>query len=161
MPAVEPVTALPVLACLDGGMADTQRLATYLVARRIQLGYRHRPAFAEAAGVSLRTLSDIENGLRVPSASTIAALDQALQWQPGSVRETLAGGEPAQAKLASEPGDHSTGSDPLLIQVMRSTDISDEDKARIVEILIAEKRRAEDARAAHAQQLIDLARRPD
>ena len=41
---------------------DWQRLADYVVARRVELGMRDRRAFAEATGVTERTLGKLENG---------------------------------------------------------------------------------------------------
>ena len=44
---------------------DWQRLAYYVVARRVELGMRDRRALAAATGVTDRTLGKLENGLRV------------------------------------------------------------------------------------------------
>lgn len=66
-----------------------------MVSRRVQLGHRTREAFAEASGLSHRTLSYIEKAdERTYSASTIAQLEHALKWLPGSVEAILAGGDP-------------------------------------------------------------------
>src|SRR4249919_969644 len=79
----------------DGHMAgeDWQRLADYVVARRVELGMRDRRAFAEATGVTERTLGKLENGQRV-SPSTLGMVENRLGWAPGSCRRILAGGEP-------------------------------------------------------------------
>jgi Helix-turn-helix domain len=73
---------------------DWQRLGDYVVARRIALGMRDRRSLAVATGVTERTLGKVETGRRV-SASTLGALDNHLNWAPGSCRQVLAGGEPA------------------------------------------------------------------
>jgi hypothetical protein len=80
----------------DGHMAveDWQRLADYVIARRVQLGLRDRRAFAEATGVTERTLGKLENGQRV-SPSTLGMVENRLGWAPGSCRRILAGGEPS------------------------------------------------------------------
>lgn len=45
----------------------------------------------------MRTLSDLERGARdTYSAETLATVEAALGWQPGSVRRVLDGGEPAR-----------------------------------------------------------------
>jgi Helix-turn-helix len=73
---------------------DWRRLADYVVARRVELGMRDRRAFAEATGVTDRTLGKLENGQRV-SASTLGVVENQLGWAPGSCRRILAGGEPS------------------------------------------------------------------
>jgi hypothetical protein len=75
---------------------DWQRLGDYVVARRIALGMRDRRSLAGITGVTERTLGKVETGRRV-SASTLGALDNHLQWSPGSCRQVLAGGEPVVA----------------------------------------------------------------
>ena len=75
---------------------DWQRLGDYVVARRIALGMRDRRSLAVVTGVTERTLGKVETGRRV-SASTLGALDNHLQWSPGSCRQVLAGGEPVVA----------------------------------------------------------------
>src|SRR5256885_3907430 len=77
----------------DGHMAgeDWQRLADYVVARRVELGMRDRRAFAEATGVTERTLGKLENGQHV-SPSTLGMVENRLGWAPGSCRRVLAGG---------------------------------------------------------------------
>ena len=72
---------------------DWQRLADYVVARRVELGMRDRRAFAEATGVTERTLGKLENGQHV-SPSTLGMVENRLGWSPGSCRRILAGGEP-------------------------------------------------------------------
>src|SRR6204780_5793007 len=70
---------------------DWRRLADYVVARRVELGMRDRRAFAEATGVTERTLGKLENGQRV-SPSTLGMVENRLGWAPGSCRRILAGG---------------------------------------------------------------------
>jgi hypothetical protein len=73
---------------------DWQRLADYVVARRVELGMRDRRAFALATGVTERTLGKLENGQHV-SPSTLGMVENRLGWAPGSCRRVLAGGEPS------------------------------------------------------------------
>ena len=72
---------------------DWWRLADYVIARRVELGMRDRRAFAEASGVTERTLGKLENGQHV-SPSTLGMVENRLGWAPGSCRKILAGGEP-------------------------------------------------------------------
>ena len=79
---------------------DWRRLADYVVARRVELRMKDRRAFAEATGVTERTLGKLENGQRV-SPSTLGVVENHLGWAPGSCRRILAGGEPN-----ARPADH-------------------------------------------------------
>jgi Helix-turn-helix len=74
--------------------ADWRRLADYVVARRVELHMKDRRAFADATGVTERTLGKLENGQRV-SPSTLGVVENHLGWAPGSCRRVLAGGEPS------------------------------------------------------------------
>jgi transcriptional regulator with XRE-family HTH domain len=83
---------------------DRKRLANAVIARRVQLGHRSREAFAEAAGISPRTISYIETGEdRRYNASTVAQLEHALKWAPGSVARILAGGDPMPLPDSARP----------------------------------------------------------
>ncbi|OSZ56283.1 hypothetical protein OQI_33860 [Streptomyces pharetrae CZA14] len=62
--------------------------------RRLELGLQWRD-LAAAAGISYEALRSIRRGVSAPADLTARKLDDALQWEPGSVRATLAGGTPA------------------------------------------------------------------
>jgi hypothetical protein len=87
-----------------------QRLADYVVARRVELGMRDRRALSAATGVTDRTLGKLENGQRV-SPSTLGVLENVLGWAPGSCRRILAGGEP---HASSAPPGNGHYDDPTL-----------------------------------------------
>src|SRR5271156_2600531 len=89
---------------------DWRRLADYVVARRVELGMRDRRAFAEATGVTERTLGKLENGQRV-SPSTLGMVENRLGWAPGSCRRILAGGGPS---VGSPDLGHAEYEDPTL-----------------------------------------------
>jgi Helix-turn-helix len=89
---------------------DWRRLADYVVARRVELGMRDRRAFADATGVTERTLGKLENGQRV-SPSTLGMVENRLGWAPGSCRRILAGGEPGVASPDVGPAEYD---DPTL-----------------------------------------------
>jgi hypothetical protein len=72
------------------------RLGQLLVARRVELGYRTRAAFARHHGLSHdRGISAIENAERKNfSPATIASLELQYEWEPGSIEAVLGGGDP-------------------------------------------------------------------
>jgi hypothetical protein len=73
-----------------------ERLGHHIVSRRVALGYRTRTDFANSLKFTVRTLADIENGVRKASAGTYAMLENKLAWAPGSIDTMLAGGEPKE-----------------------------------------------------------------
>jgi hypothetical protein len=72
------------------------RLGHHIVSRRVALGYRTRTDFADSLQFTVRTLSDIENGVRKASPGTYAMLENKLACAPGSIDTVLAGGEPRE-----------------------------------------------------------------
>jgi hypothetical protein len=95
-----------------------ERLGRYTVSRRVALGYRNRTDLANSLQFTVRTLSDIENGIRKASPGTYAMLENKLGWAPGSIDTILAGGEPKElvVKLrrdSPEPRYHSFTTDAL------------------------------------------------
>jgi hypothetical protein len=95
-----------------------ERLGHYIVSRRVALGYRNRTDLASSLKFTVRTLSDIENGVRKASPGTYAMLENKLAWAPGSIDTILAGGEPKElvVKLrrdSPEPRYQSFSSDAL------------------------------------------------
>jgi hypothetical protein len=73
-----------------------ERLGHHIVSRRVALGYRNRTDLADSLRFTVRTLSDIENGVRKASPGTYAMLENKLGWAPGSIDTILAGGEPTE-----------------------------------------------------------------
>ena len=71
-----------------------ERLAHHIVSRRVALGFRNRTDLAASLQFTVRTLADIEHGVRKASAGTYAILENKLAWAPGSIDTILAGGEP-------------------------------------------------------------------
>ena len=62
----------------------------------MDLGYRNRTDLADSLQFTLRTLADIEHGVRKASPGTYAMLENKLEWTPGSIDTILAGGEPKE-----------------------------------------------------------------
>ena len=73
-----------------------ERLGHHVVSRRVALGYRNRTDLASSLQFTVRTLADIEHGVRKASAGTYAMLENKLGWAPGSIDTILAGGEPKE-----------------------------------------------------------------
>jgi hypothetical protein len=73
-----------------------ERLGHHIVSRRVALGNRNRTDLADSLQFTVRTLSDIENGIRRASPGTYAMLENKLAWAPGSIDTILAGGEPKE-----------------------------------------------------------------
>ena len=71
-----------------------ERLGHHVVSRRVALGYRNRTDLADSLAFTVRTLADIEHGVRKASPGTYAMLENKLAWAPGSIDTILAGGEP-------------------------------------------------------------------
>ena len=138
----------------DHDTPDWVRLGTYVVSRRIDLGYKKRPALTEVSGISTRILGDIETGRRGNfDRTTIAALEKALGWEPGSALRIAAGGEPVlrDARRPHEESDE-------VVRRVAAADIPADRKREIIQLLIEEKERAEQRRAEHADELLRLVR---
>ncbi len=75
---------------------NLERLGHYVVSRRVALGYRNRTDLASSLQFTVRTLADIEHGVRKASAGSYAILENKLGWAPGSIDTILAGGEPTE-----------------------------------------------------------------
>ena len=73
-----------------------ERLGHHVVSRRVALGFRHRTDLADSLAFTVRTLADIEHGVRKASPGTYAMLENKLSWAPGSIDTILAGGEPQE-----------------------------------------------------------------
>jgi hypothetical protein len=97
---------------------DLERLGHHIVSRRVGLGYRNRTDFADSLQLTVRTLSDIEHGVRKASPGTYAMLENTLAWAPGSIEAILAGGEPKALAVklrrdSPEPQHHSFSTEAL------------------------------------------------
>jgi hypothetical protein len=81
---------------------------------RIRAGYPTLTAWAEHLGISERTLGDLERG-RAGGPNTIAAVENALPWAPGSAQAILEGREPTLIEV-DDPRD-----EELSIEELRAT----------------------------------------
>src|SRR4051812_5662021 len=80
--------------CMDRRALIT--LGHHVVSRRVTLGYRNRTDLAGSLAFTVRTLADIELGVRKASPGTYAMLENKLAWAPGSIDTILTGGEPKE-----------------------------------------------------------------
>src|SRR6516162_465929 len=96
-------------ASMDGHALE--RLGHHIVSRRVELGYRNRTDLANSVQFTVRTLSDIENGVRKASPGTYAMLENNLAWAPGSIDTILAGGEPKELVMNQRQASDRTPSD--------------------------------------------------
>ena len=97
---------------------DLARLGHHVVSRRVALGYRNRTDLADSLQFTVRTLADIEHGVRKASPGTYAMLENKLGWAPGSIDTILAGGEPTRnrgelRRATPEPQDPTFSTDAL------------------------------------------------
>ena len=148
----------------DTPTSGWKRLGHYVVDRRVELGYKKRPALAAATGISLRVLSDIELGKRANyDAVTLTSLERALGWTTGSAARIAAGGEPQmrpsptpQDEPPDQPGTNvaSAMDDEALVKVMTSN-LSDDRKRAVIRLLIEERESAL-RRAENAAKIFDI-----
>ena len=71
-----------------------ERLGHYIVSRRLALGYRNRTDLANSLQFTVRTLADIEHGVRKASPGTYAMLENKLAWAPGASTPSWPVGSP-------------------------------------------------------------------
>ena len=82
-----------------------ERLGHYIVSRRVALGFRNRTDLANSLQFTVRTLADIEHGVRKASPGTYAMLENKLAWAPGSIDTILAGGRTPRNRDRTAPPD--------------------------------------------------------
>ena len=99
-------STLPLVVRHDSFM-DLERLGHHIVSRRVALGYRTRTDLANSLKFTVRTLADIENGVRKASPGTYAMLENTLAWAPGSIVTILADGEPHELVVKQRRTTHS------------------------------------------------------
>jgi transcriptional regulator with XRE-family HTH domain len=81
------------------GELDRERVAKYVVARRGSMGLTQEQ-LAERAGVTVKTIYNLEAGERWPQARTRSAIEAALDWRPGDLVRIGEGLEPAPSASA-------------------------------------------------------------
>ncbi|OZE92476.1 hypothetical protein CH298_02785 [Rhodococcoides fascians] len=110
---------------------DWARLGKAVVNRRIELGMRTRESFADTAGLSSRILSDIEKARKQSySSGTLAQLEQALQWEQGSIESVLEGGTPVDLP----PRAHAEGTGTAEVTASADASIGSSDPKYLVSV---------------------------
>lgn len=82
-------------------MKNGERTAALIQERRGHLGLSQK-RLAELAGVSARSIQNLESGKNWPLAKNRPAIERALQWEPGSLDAIRKGGEPTELQQPSE-----------------------------------------------------------
>lgn len=75
------------------GRRDLARAAEYVAARRGELGLT-QAALAEAGGIDVKTIYNLESATRWPQARNRDAIEKALGWQAGDLQRVASGYEP-------------------------------------------------------------------
>lgn len=136
------------------------RLARMVEDRRKSLSLSISRA-AREAGIDRGTWTGLERGSRQTEEYNYAGIERALKWASGSIDDIVAGGEPTvQQAAAAEPAP--AGREPesmsprskAIIRVMQSERVPEEEKPRIVAILLADQAAEEQRRLALAEELM-------
>ena len=125
-----------IIECMD--RRDLERLGHHVVSRRVALGYRNRTDLASSLQFTVRTLADIEHGVRKTSAGTYAILENKLGWAPGSIDTILAGGEPKETVVELHRATPTTRTQGY---ALRSTNLNALSQASTEELLLELRRR--------------------
>jgi transcriptional regulator with XRE-family HTH domain len=75
---------------------DWDRLRGYVLRARVGTALERQADFADAVGVSVQSISNFERGGKLRSG-TLAKIEDALGWEPGSAQAVLQGGVPVRA----------------------------------------------------------------
>lgn len=82
-------------------MDPSHRLATYLEQRADELGLDWTD-LARLANITPQTLRVIRRGLNLPGRKTKRGLERALQWEPRSIDDIYADGEPTPVRTQAD-----------------------------------------------------------
>ncbi len=119
---------------------DWDRLAQAIIDRRAELGYRKREAFAAAAELSARLLSDLEHNRRQNyDRVTLASVEKALKWEPGAIQRILQGADPSTVLHPDEIARTIRRDDFVLVWMLTNAALTPADLLR-VEMLIRQRR---------------------
>ena len=120
---------------------DLKRLGRDIVSRRVALGYRTRTDLANSLKFTVRTLADIENGVRKASPGTYAMLENQLGWAPGSIDTILAGGEPKEFVVKLRSTTPTPRTHPYSTEALPDATIEALSRASTEELLLELRRR--------------------
>lgn len=113
---------------------NRERLNQFMEERRAELGLTWEEVAARSH-LAKATIGAIRAGQPTIRTLTQRALEQGLDWAPGSIRAVLQGGQPApagQRQLAPPPTSYADMVDSLIGEILGATDVTDERKHQIV-----------------------------
>lgn len=117
-----------------------RRLDALMDTRRLELGLRWK-GVVERAGITHQTLLQLRKGQPVADL-TIARVEQALEWAPGSIAQIAEGGDPIPLPPPSpEPENAPRSGRYRPVQVPEGLDPDDEDVQRIQAMKLPPKKK--------------------
>lgn len=128
---------------------DWKSLGNAVAGKRYKMGYRDARSFAQAAGLSERTIGRLENGHQM-GRNTLIAVEAFFGWPTGTTDRILAGGESPDATVASKK---SAGPDlrddverKLWAALMAIEELAEEERLLYLDIHRSQKQRAANSR---------------
>jgi hypothetical protein len=137
-----------------------ERLANAMADRRRELRLSVRAA-AQRAGVDRATWTSAEAATRRIAEYNYAGIEAALDWEPGSVDQVLAGGTPTP-RISSAGGTTPTTTaqrDEEVDLVANDPDLDNAMKAEIIALIYERRDRDRAAGIEDTRRVIDLAKR--
>jgi hypothetical protein len=114
-----------------------QQVADAVVTRRVELGMRTRRQLAEKSGLTVKTLGEIERNERTSyDRSTLAVVERALNWTPGTIHAIATGTELIRPGSPSRPN---AGGAALVAELALMLDPSSPlspDDREIIEVMV-------------------------
>lgn len=108
------------------------RLGHYAVQRRVKLGYPTQRALAARTRLTERVIGKVETGHTV-SGSTLAAIELALNWAPGSAQAIINGGEPTEVTAQPQPVRYA---DPALQAIWEDSRMPLDERAAMINLAL-------------------------
>lgn len=82
---------------------DWDRLRAFVIRDRDAAAYDTQRKFAEAIGVSEKSVNNFESGRNRMRRGTLSRVETVLNWVPGSAQVVLNGGEPSYGQRPTTP----------------------------------------------------------
>jgi len=113
-----------------------ERLGERVRERRLELDLSQRDAAARA-GISNQTWLNVENG-RSANERSLAKIERALDWSPGTVDAITAGTDPPSPSVAAAPLLDVTvlGNLTRLAEVLSAEDLTREEIQRVIDAVV-------------------------
>lgn len=127
----------------DGPVGESEKpqnwtaLARAVTDRRVELGHRTLRAFAEASGLSTKTLGEIEGAKRSSyDRATLIQIEQALRWPAGRARAILVE-SPVEAALLESLAAHGRVQPSFTLDPATAVTVTPTDQALRLSWLVA------------------------